>query len=270
MKKRYEFVAKTPEEAIDNALKSLNCSLEDLDIEIEEQNAKGLFGFLKPKDIKIIASYRDETNVKAPVVENLKKEEATKFEKEEIKSTSTPEIVEKTTEDTIKEVKTQNVSETVETTEVINSEEISKIALEFLKKLTKSMDMEVYFEVFERDDEIKINIIGKDSSALIGRRGSTLDSLQYLTGLVVSKHTDKYKRIILDSSNYRDQREKTLIELANRIAKKVVKTKRSVYLEPMNPYERQIIHSSLQSNTKVTTKSEGVDPYRKVIVSLKR
>lgn len=248
--KKYEFVAKTPEEAIDNALKSLNCSLEDLDIEIEEQSAKGIFGFLKPKDIKIIASYRDGRDSKNKDNLNLEKNKEVVTDSKIVS-------------------KKQDLQDEADVS-VENKVKVGKFALEFLEKLIQSMKMDVDFEMIESDDEIKINLLGKDAASLIGRRGSTLDSLQYLTGLVVSKSSDEYKRIILDSSNYRDQREKTLIELANRIAKKVTKTKRSVSLEPMNPYERQIIHSSLQSNDRVTTKSEGVDPYRKIIVSPKR
>ena len=115
---------------------------------------------------------------------------------------------------------------------------------------------------------VYLNIKGKDSGTVIGKRGQTLDAIQYLTSLVVNKENEKYIRVVVDAENYRAKREKTLEQLANRLADKVVKTKKSVRLEPMNPYERKVIHATLQSNPNVTTKSEGEEPYRRVIIEL--
>ena len=111
---------------------------------------------------------------------------------------------------------------------------------------------------------------GKDSGTIIGKRGQTLDSLQYLTSLVVNKEQKDYVRVKLDTENYRKRRKETLENLARNIAYKVKKTRRPVSLEPMNPYERRIIHAALQSDPHVTTHSEGEEPYRKVVVTLKR
>ncbi|MBQ3516124.1 MAG: KH domain-containing protein, partial [Lachnospiraceae bacterium] len=111
---------------------------------------------------------------------------------------------------------------------------------------------------------------GEDMGVLIGKRGQTLDSLQYLVSLVVNKGTSEYIRVKVDTENYRERRKLTLENLAKNIAFKVKRTKRSVSLEPMNPYERRIIHSALQNDKYVTTHSEGEEPYRKVVVSLKK
>ena len=116
----------------------------------------------------------------------------------------------------------------------------------------------------------KIVIQGNDTAALIGRRGETLDAIQYLTGLVMNRGKQDYKKVMLDTENYREKREEALVRLANRIAQKVVKTGRKVTLEPMNPYERRILHSTLQSHPKVETVSEGEEPYRRVIIRMKR
>ena len=118
------------------------------------------------------------------------------------------------------------------------------------------------------EDMLFINVQGKDSGTIIGKRGQTLDAIQYLTSLVVNKDQDKYVRVVIDAENYRAKREKTLEALALRLANKVVKTRRSVKLEPMNHYERKVIHATLHDHPKVTTRSEGQDPYRRVIICL--
>ena len=115
-----------------------------------------------------------------------------------------------------------------------------------------------------------INLSGEDMGVLIGKRGQTLDSLQYLVSLIVNKEEDDYIRVKLDTENYRERRKETLETLARNIAYKVKRTKRPVSLEPMNPYERRIIHSALQNDKYVVTRSEGEDPYRHVVISLKR
>ena len=111
---------------------------------------------------------------------------------------------------------------------------------------------------------------GKDSGTIIGKRGQTLDAIQYLTSLVVNKDSEKYIKVVIDAENYRAKRQKTLEQLANRLAAKVVKTKKYVRLEPMNPHERKIIHATLQKNPNIITRSEGEEPYRRVIIELKK
>ena len=141
--------------------------------------------------------------------------------------------------------------------------------MEFLNEVAAQMGLNVNISAVANDTNVFVNIDGKDSGTIIGKRGQTLDAIQYLTSLVVNKGKSDYIRVVIDAENYRSKREKTLEKLANRLADKVVKTKRSVRLEPMNPYERKVIHATLQSNPRVTTRSEGQDPYRRVIIELK-
>ena len=145
-------------------------------------------------------------------------------------------------------------------------------AVDFLKDVFRTMNMEVEIDVVYDADEktMDIDLKGDDMGILIGKRGQTLDSLQYLTSLVVNKYTEDYIRVKLDIENYRERRKETLETLARNIAYKVKRTRRPVSLEPMNPYERRIIHSALQNDRYVVTRSEGEEPFRHVVVSLKR
>ena len=129
---------------------------------------------------------------------------------------------------------------------------------------------EIKVEFNEEEKTMNINIVGEDMGVLIGKRGQTLDSLQYLVSLVVNKESEEYIKVKLDTENYRERRKETLENLAKNIAYKVKKTRKSVSLEPMNPYERRIIHSALQNDRYVTTHSEGDEPFRRVVVTLKR
>ena len=149
---------------------------------------------------------------------------------------------------------------------------IEDVAREFLLKVFKAMNIEVQIDIkySESDRNIDINLSGEEMGLLIGKRGQTIDSLQYLVSLVVNKESKEYLRVKVDTENYRNRRKATLEELAKNIAYKVKRTKRAVSLEPMNPYERRIIHSALQDDKYVTTKSEGEEPYRHIIVLLKK
>ena len=144
--------------------------------------------------------------------------------------------------------------------------------VEFLESVFQEMGIEAQVEASYNDvDEcVDVNISGENMGILIGKRGQTLDSLQYLTSLVMNKHCEEYVRVKLDTENYRERRKETLEILAKNIAYKVKRTKKPVSLEPMNPYERRIIHSALQSDKYVYTKSEGEDPYRHVVVMLRK
>ena len=145
-------------------------------------------------------------------------------------------------------------------------------AKEFLKDVLAAMNIEAVVEATYSEEEKTLEVVlnGEDMGVLIGKRGQTLDSLQYLVSLVVNKGTSEYIRVKVDTENYRERRKLTLENLAKNIAFKVKRTKRSVTLEPMNPYERRIIHSALQNDKYVTTHSEGEEPFRKVVVSLKK
>ena len=148
---------------------------------------------------------------------------------------------------------------------------MDKRAFEFLDKLFKAMKVETEIKISTDDaGNMDIELSGPDMGILIGKRGQTLDSIQYLTSLYVNKESDSYIRVKIDTENYRERRKETLETLAKNIAYKVKRTRKSVYLEPMNPYERRIIHSALQNDKYVCTKSEGEEPYRKVVVMLKR
>ena len=143
-------------------------------------------------------------------------------------------------------------------------------AEEFLDSVFGAMDMHVERNITFENDTLSIELSGDDMGVLIGKRGQTLDSLQYLTSLIVNKGKAAYVRVKVDTENYRERRKATLENLARNIAFKVKKTRKNVYLEPMNPYERRIIHSALQNDPFVTTHSEGEEPLRKVVVTLKK
>ena len=149
-------------------------------------------------------------------------------------------------------------------------EDVENVVKEFLSKVFDAMNLKVKINVTVDEESVDIDLVGDDMGVLIGKRGQTLDSLQYLVSLVVNKKSDKYLRVKLDTENYRERRKETLENLAKNIAFKVKRTKRPVSLEPMNPYERRVIHSALQNDRYVTTKSEGEEPYRHVVVVLKK
>ena len=143
-------------------------------------------------------------------------------------------------------------------------------AEQFLSSVFDAMDMKVDINTSFEDDTLSIDLAGDDMGVLIGKRGQTLDSIQYLTSLVVNKGKASYVRVKVDTEDYRERRKATLENLAKNIAFKVKKTRKPVYLEPMNPYERRIIHSALQNDPYVTTHSEGEEPLRRVVVTLKK
>ena len=144
-------------------------------------------------------------------------------------------------------------------------------AKKFLTEVLQSMSMEAEVKLKDASNELRIDLVGPNMGLLIGYRGETLDSLQYLVSLVVNKnHDEEYKRVILDTENYRAKREETLKRLASKIAYKVRVSGRVLKLEPMNPYERRIIHSTLQNDSYIYTFSEGEEPYRRVVVDLKK
>ena len=149
---------------------------------------------------------------------------------------------------------------------------VKDAVIEFLEGIfqTMSLQVEIKMDYDSIDKNMNIELVGNDMGILIGKRGQTLDSLQYLVSLVANKESDEYVKVKLDTENYRKRRRDTLENLARNIAFKVRKTRRTVYLEPMNPYERRVIHSALQNDKYVETHSEGKEPYRKVVVTLKR
>lgn len=146
------------------------------------------------------------------------------------------------------------------------------VAKTFLDDVFRKMDIKCDIDIVDKGDTLKVTLHGPQMGILIGYRGETLDALQYLLSLVVNKENkdSEYKKVVLDTENYRQKREETLVRLANRLAYKAKRYNKSIVLEPMNPYERRIIHSALQDHPDVKTHSEGDEPYRKVVIELKR
>ena len=145
------------------------------------------------------------------------------------------------------------------------------MAKKFLSDIFKSMKLDVEIEAeMTAEDVLTVNLIGENMGIIIGKRGDTLDSLQYLTSIIVNKDSDKYIKVVVDAENYREKRYNSLIALASRLADKVARTGKRHTLEPMNPYERRIIHTALQGEKYVATKSEGEEPYRRVIIRKKK
>ncbi|MCH4891234.1 protein jag [Acidaminobacter sp. JC074] len=155
----------------------------------------------------------------------------------------------------------------VKVTKRVNVEDTAR---QFLSSVLSSMGIETKLSVKLKQNSLYIDMAGKEMALLIGRRGQTLDSLQYLVSLVVNKNRDEYIRVILDTENYRQKRKDTLEKLAFKLANRAKKIKKDITLEPMNPYERRIIHSALQNNKFVSTRSEGDEPYRKVVIFLNK
>ena len=153
---------------------------------------------------------------------------------------------------------------------VLPKKSIEEVASDFLKSVFQAMNLEVKVIINVHEDMMDVELSGDEMGILIGKRGQTLDSLQYLLSLVVNKESENYVKVKVDTENYRQRRRETLEGLAKNIAFKVKRTKRSVSLEPMNPFERRVIHSALQNDRYVTTKSEGEEPYRHVVVTLKK
>ena len=256
--------AKTVEDALTEASIELGLASTDIDYEVIEKGSTGFLG-IGAKQAVITAWKKVE--------EKPKKEK--KVEKKSEKK------VEKKTE--VKPVVTEKIKEVAEVKEEIDqvSEKEEKLAEvesqtkeaceKFLKDVLKSMDMEVTLtSEIDEDGALSINMEGENMGILIGKRGQTLDSLQYLTNRVANKMQEGYVRVKLDTENYRGRRKETLENLAKNIAHKVKRTKRSVSLEPKNPYERRIIHSTLQGDKYISTHSEGEEPYRRVVVTLNR
>ena len=155
---------------------------------------------------------------------------------------------------------------------ISEEEDPKKVAKEFLEGVFEAMQLEVTISIdlSEEDNTLLIDLAGPEMGVLIGKRGQTLDSLQYLTNLAVNRSSENYTRVKIDTEDYRRRRKETLENLAKNMASKVKRTKKAVTLEAMNPYERRIIHSALQNDNGVTTHSEGEEPYRYVVITLKK
>lgn len=152
----------------------------------------------------------------------------------------------------------------------VNEVDAEAIAKDFVENVVAKLGLNAEITTSSEEDKINMNISGDGMGIIIGRRGETLSSLQYLTNLVVNRKVDDYIKVSIDTENYKQKREEALIKLAHKTAEKVIKYRRSFTLEPMNPYERKVIHSALQENEKISTYSTGSEPSRRVVVALKR
>lgn len=173
-------------------------------------------------------------------------------------------------EDTSKGIFSIFKSKEVKVKVTVSDEDPETRAVDFLRRVFDKMNLDAEIKAVMDDKTLNVTIEGKDMALLIGRRGQTLDSLQYLVSLVVNKDHEDYIRVMLDTENYRGKREETLVKLAHKLAHKAKQYRKDITLEPMNPYERRIIHSALQNNTYVSTRSEGDEPFRKVVISLNK
>lgn len=246
--------AKTLDDAITEALIQLGATSDQVEYDVIEKGSAGFLGIGSKQ--AVIKAWR---KVETPVVEEIK-EEIKQEIKEEKELTIAKKVIE---EHPVKEHKEHKLR-AVEQTTVSACEA-------FLHDVLKTMGMEV--EIVSHIDEegaLNIEMKGENMGILIGKRGQTLDSLQYLTNRVANKSQEEYVRVKLDTENYRQRRKETLENLAKNIAYKVKRTKKPVSLEPMNPYERRVIHSALQGDKYVSTHSEGEEPYRRVVVTLAR
>ena len=304
-----QFSAKTKSEAITKACIELGVSSDQLEIQVISEGSNGFFGIgSKPAVIKVrkIETVSEEEEMKeivetvkldsfkeeAPVQEE-KKTEAIKPVKKEIKEPKAvsekprqpkpvkeraakekqPREFREPKEKQVREKTTKPVKPVEILTDPEEIKEVENRAKVFLRDVFASMNLgevEITSEYNTTDGSLEVDFEGEDMGILIGKRGQTLDSLQYLTSLVVNKGKSNYIRVKLDTEDYRKRRKETLENLARGIAYKVRKTRKPVILEPMNPYERRIIHSALQGNKFVETVSEGEEPYRHVVVKLKR
>ena len=268
--------AKTLDDAITEALIQLGVTSDRLEYYVIEKGSSGFLGIGAKQ--AVIRARRKIEKVEEPeepvVIEPVKekKREVKCENKKEIKKDTKKEIKREVKKEVKKEIKKESKPEVKKELELAKVEDHTiKACEEFLHNVLKTMGMEV--EITSEIDEegaLSINMEGENMGILIGKRGQTLDSLQYLTNRVANKSQEGYVRVKLDTEDYRRRRKETLENLAKNIAHKVKRTRKTISLEPMNPYERRIIHSALQSDKNVTTHSEGEEPYRRVVVTLVR
>ena len=306
--KQYEFTARTESEAIEQGLQELGVSIADVEVQVVEEGSKGLFGLFGSRPVKVRLTLKDaeedpladlleekpakKTEKKAEKAEKKVEKKAEKAEeKTEKKAEKKPEKKAEKAEKAEKKAEPKAEEQTEEAPKapkqeirpmekpevtMIPAEELTDdspagIAHAFLMELTKLMGVDVTIDMgTDAEGNVFGYINGDTLGILIGRRGETLDAVQYLTSLKVNRGREGYTRVTLDTENYRAKREDTLIRLANRMANRALRTGRKVSLEPMNPYERRIIHYALQQTDGVDTHSEGEEPNRHVVITQKK
>ena len=277
-----EYTAKSVEEALEKALNEMMLTREDIHYEIVQQPTKGFLGFgQKDAVVRVSKKGAAETKVEAVEVKAVKTEEKAEVKAEIPVQEPTPvvEVVVDDTEEQEAEVSFEeafdaDIDEETEESDVAVAKADKKELYEaaevkgraFLAKIFDEMKLDVVIDVKENGGYLVFDLQGENLGILIGRRGDTLDSLQFLLNLVINDKNNAKVKGIIDIENYRAKREETLIGLGHKLAAKARKTGQKVVLEPMNPQERRIIHMALQNDKRVTTYSEGEEPYRKVVI----
>jgi spoIIIJ-associated protein len=242
-----EKVASTVESAIENGLLELGVAREQVNVEIlQQEGRRGFLGLFGMKMAKVKLTLLDGVSGSASGVD-----------RQDAKKTAG------------RSAGLSGKDESRKSASGVSSEDAGELACQFLKDVVGAMGVEASFDVVNKDDQLTINISGNDLGMLIGRRGDTLEAIQYITNLAVSKKMAERKRLIVDIEGYRKRREETLVRLAQKLADKAVKTGNRVVLEPMSPQERRMIHMALQDDTAVATYSEGQEPNRRVVISPK-
>lgn len=239
--KTIEKSAKNKDMALEAALTELGVSRDEVEVEVIDEGSKGFLG-LGVREARIKVTLKQDTQVKP-----------------EQKSAPQPKPADKTA------AKPQKPKNTTASSDTDTVDEAKK----FLTGIFEAMNLEVNIDAKMDDNTVSIDLSGENMGIVIGKRGDTLDSLQYLTSLVVNQNSDDYIKVSIDTENYREKRAEALLSLSTRLADKVTRTGKKFTLEPMNPYERRIIHANLQNSSSVTTYSIGTEPYRKVVISPK-
>lgn len=240
------FTGSSVDEAVISAAAKFVTTRDNLEYEVIEKGSNGFLGLIGAKPAKIKARVKQEKSI-----------ETVEAVKEEAPVQPTEKMAAPVTE----EKKGMDEEE---------KKKIEAITREFLTNVCNAMNLQVEIAIQIHEDMLDVDLSGNEMGILIGKRGQTLDSLQYLVSLVVNKNSSSYVKVKVDTENYRQRRRETLENLAKNIAFKVKRTKRPISLEPMNPFERRVIHSALQNDKYVVTKSEGEEPYRHVVVSLRK
>ena len=293
-----ESSGKTVKDAINHGARELGCDPSDLEIEVLEMGSPGLFGmFGRLARVRLtLKEAEDEFSIDIPqmTLDQPAQKQGRQHRQEKPKPAPAPQEAAQEEQPEQKEASRRSRQRTrkerapeaapAQTEIVITPPEPevpfvetaldqltddARRAMEFLSGMIERMGVQAELKACETPEQLRVKLFGENMSLLIGRRGETLDALQYLTSLNVNRGREEYLRVSLDTENYRAKREEALRKLAARMANRCRKTGKRVALEPMNPYERRILHSALQADPTVTTHSEGEEPYRRVIITLK-
>lgn len=270
MKKVIQASGKTRALAVAEAVRKLGCSEDDVSVFVLQNESKGFLGIGAKPCIVQVTWETEEADSVAPVVHQApaaKKKEIRQQQPAPAKARR-PVLEEKPAAPIVQPAPQQEAPPAPQAPAAcVEASEKEAEARSFLTNVLEKMKVQADMAITSQKDEMRIEFSGPDMGIIIGRRGETLDALQYLTSLVVNKGEEGYIKVTLDTENYRKKREDTLVKLATKLAGKVVKYRRNISLEPMNPYERRIIHSALQEYEGVTTYSTGSEPNRKVVIA---